>query len=64
MFKHLQKAKIAFWPHFRFSMSLSLTFAKASAAAIVHAVYPDILVSHSRDTLKALQKKFDERQND
>lgn len=64
MFKHLHKAKIAFWPHFRFSMSLSLAFAKGSAAAFVHGIYPDVLVSHSRDTLKALQKKFDERQND
>ena len=40
--------------HFKFSMNLSKKFAIASAAAAIHAIIPDILVTHSTDTHTAV----------
>lgn len=61
VFKHLANAGMSYWSHFKFSMSLSKEFAKASVAASMHAIVPDIFVSHSRDTITRLRKKFEER---
>ena len=61
MFQHPRKACMTYWSHFKFSMFLSKEFAKASVGAVVHAIYPDILISHSRDTIDKLEKEFNKR---
>ena len=61
MFKHPAKACMTYWSHFKFSMFLSKEFSKASVGAFIHAVYPDVLISHSRNTLSQLTKELNER---
>lgn len=61
MFKHPTKACMTYWSHLKFSMFLSKEFSKASVAAFIHAIYPDILISHSRNTLSNLQNEFNQR---
>ena len=58
MFKHPTKVCMTYWSHFKFSMFLSKEFGKASAGAFIHAVYPDILITNSSDTLSKLEKEF------
>ena len=61
MFKHPTKACMTYWSHFKFSMFLSKEFGKASVGALIHAIYPDVLISHSSDTLIRLQNEFDKK---
>lgn len=49
---------MTYWSHFKFSMFLSREFGKATVGAFVHAMYPDVLISHSSDTLIRLKKEF------
>ena len=58
MFKHPTKVCMTYLSHFKFSMYLSKEFGKASIGAFVHAVYPDILITHSTDTLSKLEKEL------
>ncbi len=61
MFRHPSRACMTYWSHFKFSMYLSKEFSKASVGAFIHAIYPDILISHSTDTLSRLQKEFQKK---
>lgn len=54
MFKHLKDVNMTYFEHMKFSLFLSFTFLKASFGAFVHAIYPDILVTSSTDTLELL----------
>ena len=56
MFKHPANVCMTYWSHFKFSMYLSKEFAKASGGAFFHAIHPDILVTHSTDTINKLQE--------
>ena len=58
MFKHPNKVCMTYLSHFKFSMNLSKEFAKASVGAFVHAIYPDVLITHSTDTINNLQKEM------
>ena len=61
MFKHPAKACMTYFEHFKFSMFLSKEFGKATIGAFVHAIYPDILITHSRDTVFKLKDEFEKR---
>ena len=54
MFIHLQEIKMSYLEHMKFSLYLSYMFGKASFYAIIHAIYPDILITSSSDTIKKL----------
>ena len=54
MFKHLKDVNMSYLGHMKFSLFLSFTFLKAAFGAFVHAIYPDILVTSSTDTLELL----------
>ena len=58
MFDHPQKVCMTYIEHFKFSLYLSYTFAKASFCALIHAVYPDIFVTHSGDTINKLKEEM------
>ena len=58
MFKHPKNVCLTYTEHFKFSLYLSYTFAKASVCALVHAVYPDVLVTHSSDMIKEVSKEM------
>ena len=66
-FKHPQKVCMNYLSHMRFSLYLSSQFAIASVAAFCHAIYPDILITNSSDTISKLSsdmKKIGCRQED
>ena len=54
MFKHLRDVNMTYFDHMKFSLFLSFTFLKATFGAFIHAIYPDILVTSSTDTLEFL----------
>ena len=59
MFKHPSNVCLTYFQHMKFSLFLSAEFAKASFFALAHAVYPDIFITHSSDTIKYLQNEMD-----
>jgi len=54
MFKHLKEVGLSYVEHMKFSFYLSYMFGRASFCALVHGLYPDILVTTSSDTIKQL----------
>ena len=51
VFKHPNYVCMSYKEHFVFSVKLSFIFAKASICALIHAIYPDVLITHSSDTI-------------
>lgn len=51
MFKHLNNVCMNYYDHMKFSLYLSKEFLKSSLFAFIHAIYPDIYVTNSSDTL-------------
>ena len=45
---------MTYFDHMKFSLFLSFIFLKATFGAFIHAIYPDILVTSSTDTLELL----------
>jgi len=43
----------------KFSLVLSGEFAKASVGAFIHAIIPDLLVTHSSDTIKKISEDME-----
>ncbi len=60
MFKHPSEVCMTYFSHLKFSLYLSKEFAKASICAIIHGIYPDVLVTHSTDTLNKLKKNMED----
>ena len=58
MFEHPKNVCLAYTEHFKFSMYLSYKFAIASVCAIIHAIHPDMLVTHSSDTIIELLEEM------
>lgn len=58
MFQHPQNVCLTYFEHLKFSMELSYIFTKAAACAIIHGIYPDILVTHSSDTINIIKEKM------
>ena len=58
MFEHPKNVCLTYTEHFKFSMYLSYKFAIASVCAIVHAIHPDMLVTHSSDTITELLEEM------
>ena len=58
MFKHPSDVCMSYFEHCRFSLSLFFQFAYASFAALVHAFYPDVYVTHSTDTIHSIKKQM------
>lgn len=63
MFKHLKEVGMTYVEHMKFSFYLSYMFGKASFCALVHGVYPDILITTSSDTINKLSSDIKEIRN-
>lgn len=63
MFKHLKDVGMTYVEHMKFSFYLSYMFGKASFCALVHGVYPDILITTSSDTINKLSSDIKEIRN-
>jgi len=42
---------MTYFSHMKFSLYLSIRLAEASFKAFIHALYPDIYITHTSDTL-------------
>lgn len=60
-FEHLHEVGMTYGEHARFSLSLAWQFAVASVKAIVHALYPDVWITSSTDTLEDMQRRIHAR---
>lgn len=60
MFKHLKDIGMSYVDHMKLSFYLSYMFGKASFCALVHGVYPDILITTSSDTINKLSSDIKE----
>ena len=58
MFTHPAEVCMTYWEHARLSLGLAWLFAKAAVAAAIHAVWPDVLISHSTDAVAEAQKRL------
>lgn len=58
MFQHLKDVCLTYPEHFKFSLFLSIEFAKASFFAFVHALFPFLFTTHSSDTIKYLKEEM------
>lgn len=63
MFKHLKDVGMTYVEHMKFSFYLSYMFGKASFCALIHGVYPDILITISSDTINKLSSDIKEIRN-
>ena len=59
MFKHPTNVCMSYFKHMKFSFYLSRTFTKAAVCAVIHGIYPDILITHSSDTISKLSKEME-----
>ena len=60
MFIHPKQVGLTYFQHMRFSFYLSYKFTTASVCALVHGIYPDILITHSSDTVQELNNEIQE----
>ena len=58
MFKHPKSVCLTYFEHFKFSMYLSYKFGLASFCAIIHAIYPDVLITHSSNTIYEISNEM------
>ena len=59
LFSHPKQVCMTYTEHMKFSLGLSLDFAKSSGAAIIHAFLPDYYVTNSSDTIKNITEKME-----
>ena len=60
-FHHLTEVGMTYSEHACFSLSLAWQFLVASVKALAHAVYPDVWITSSTDTLADMQRRIDAR---
>ena len=51
LFSHPRKVCMTYFQHANLSLNLACLFAKGSVQALVHAIYPDVYLSSSTDTV-------------
>ena len=59
MFRHPSKVCLTYKQHMKFSFYLSYKFLNASMGAFVHAIHPDIFITHSSDTIKEVTNEME-----
>ena len=60
MFSHPKKVCMSYFQHFKFSMEMSSRLLIGSFQAFVHAVYPDIYITSTSDTIKKIDERIKE----
>ena len=60
-FSHLNEVGMSYTEHLCFSLKLGACMLVGSVAAIIHAVYPDILITSTTDTIHYIQKELKKR---
>ena len=62
LFSHPSSVNMTYCQHALFSCSLSLTFLCASFQAFVHAIWPDVWVNSTTNTVRYARNKLDKAQ--
>ena len=57
-FHHPSTVCMTYAEHARFSLGLAWSLALASGAAVIHALWPDVLVTYTSDTISALRRRI------
>jgi len=60
MFEHPKNVCMTYLQHACFSLEMSLFFLLGSITGIGHAIYPDIFVTSTTDTVNYIQKRLNE----
>lgn len=60
-FDHLNDVGISYTDHFCFSLKLGACMFVGCVASIIHAIYPDVLVTSTTDTMNYIQKELNKR---
>ena len=61
MFNHPSKVCMTYYSHMKFSLYLSSKLAECSFKAFIHALYPDIYITHTSDTLIKLISEINKK---
>lgn len=59
-FQHPKQVCMTYFQHARLSLNFSYIFFKASVKALIHAIYPDIYITSTSDTIKEITKILEE----
>lgn len=59
-FHHLKKKNMTYSRHFKRAILISLKLIVSGICTIIHAVYPDIMVTTASDTINELHKELNE----
>ena len=54
LFRHPKQVCMTYFQHAKLSLNFSFIFFKASLEAFIHAIYPDICVTSTSDTIKQI----------
>lgn len=57
-FEHPHAVCMTYVEHARFSLRLAWSLALASGASVIHALWPDVLMTYSSDTIFALRRRI------
>ena len=60
-FEHLNDVGMSYTDHFCFSLKLGACMFVGCVASIIHAIYPDVLVTSTTDTMTYIQKELNKR---
>ena len=58
LFRHPARVCMTYFEHARFSLGLSWTLGWACLGSVVHAIIPDLLVTHTSDALDEMQQRI------
>ena len=60
LFKHPRKVCMTYMEHFTLSGEMAIVLGVGSIKAIIHAIYPDMFITSTTDTINYIQKRLSE----
>ena len=60
LFEHPRKVCMTYMEHFTLSGEMAIVLGVGSIKAIIHAIYPDMFITSTTDTINYIQKRLSE----
>ena len=60
LFEHPRKVCMTYMEHFKLSVEMAYVLGVGSIKAIIHAIYPDMFITSTTDTINYIQKRLSE----
>jgi len=60
LFEHPKKVCMTYMEHFKLSGEIAYVLCVGSIKAIIHAIYPDMFITSTTDTINYIQKRLNE----